>query len=248
MKIAVISFSGNVGKSTIARHLLAPRIPGARLIAIESINAGTPGSAAPEDVIRGRQFAALQEYLQVAENVIVDIGASNVEDLLTLMSRYRGSHQDFDYFIVPTVPATKQQQDTIATLIALERLGVPSDAVRLVFNMLEEDTDIAVEFRPLLTFIEKSSSARADPACRLHNNEIYGLVNSTSVAISALADDTTNFKALIAAAASSKERVVLARRLAMQRLARGVVPTLDACFKALAISTPASQQTAEVTA
>ena len=25
MKVAVISFSGNVGKSTIARHLLAPR-------------------------------------------------------------------------------------------------------------------------------------------------------------------------------------------------------------------------------
>lgn len=39
MKIAVLNFSGNVGKSTIARHLLLPRIPGAELIAIESINA-----------------------------------------------------------------------------------------------------------------------------------------------------------------------------------------------------------------
>ncbi|MBZ8143267.1 StbB, partial [Rubrivivax gelatinosus] len=39
MKVAVISFSGNVGKTTIARHLLAPRIPGAQLIAVESINA-----------------------------------------------------------------------------------------------------------------------------------------------------------------------------------------------------------------
>ena len=39
MKIAVINFSGNVGKSTVARHLLLPRIPGAELIAIESLNA-----------------------------------------------------------------------------------------------------------------------------------------------------------------------------------------------------------------
>ena len=39
MKLAVISFSGNVGKSTISRHLLAPRLRGARVIAIESINA-----------------------------------------------------------------------------------------------------------------------------------------------------------------------------------------------------------------
>jgi Asp-tRNA(Asn)/Glu-tRNA(Gln) amidotransferase B subunit len=158
------------------------------------------------------------------------------------MSRYRGSHQDFDYFIVPTVPATKQQQDTIATLVALARLGVSSDAVRLVFNMLDEDTDIAREFKPLLAFIEKTSSARADPACRLNSNEIYGLVNATGVEIAALADDTTNFKALIAATASSDERIALARRLAMQRLARGVVPALDDCFEALAIVPGAAHQ------
>ena len=39
MKIAVINFSGNVGKFTIARHLLLPRIPGAEVITIESLNA-----------------------------------------------------------------------------------------------------------------------------------------------------------------------------------------------------------------
>lgn len=36
MKVAVINFSGNVGKTTIARHLLAPRIPGAEVVSIES--------------------------------------------------------------------------------------------------------------------------------------------------------------------------------------------------------------------
>ena len=39
MKVAVINFSGNVGKTTIARHLLVPRMAGAELIAVESINA-----------------------------------------------------------------------------------------------------------------------------------------------------------------------------------------------------------------
>lgn len=237
MKIAVISFSGNVGKSTIARHLLAPRIPGARLVSIESINAGDNA----QDVIRGRQFSALQEYLQLADSVVVDIGASNVEDLLALMSRYEGSHQDFDCFIVPTVPATKQQQDTIATLIALARLGVPADAVRLVFNMLEEDSDVAQEFRPLLAFLDKSPLALADQACRLSANEIYGLVNSTGQEIAALAADTTDFKRLISATSDSAERVAFARRLAMQRLARGVVPKLDACFAALGLSALAAQ-------
>ena len=40
MKIAVINFSGNVGKTTVTHHLLAPRIPGTEVIAVESVNAG----------------------------------------------------------------------------------------------------------------------------------------------------------------------------------------------------------------
>ena len=81
MKIAVINFSGNVGKTTVARHLLLPRIDGAELIAVESLNADEGQGQA----LRGRQFGELQEYLQTVDSVVVDIGASNVEDLLSLM-------------------------------------------------------------------------------------------------------------------------------------------------------------------
>jgi hypothetical protein len=128
MKIAVINFSGNVGKTTIARHLLLPRIPGAELIAIESINADENHDG---QSLRGRQFGELQEYMQTVDSVIVDIGASNVEDLMALMRRYRGSHEDFDCFVVPTVAAQKQQQDTMATLIELaEPCLAPTSARR----------------------------------------------------------------------------------------------------------------------
>ena len=151
MKVAVINFSGNVGKTTIARHLLAPRMPGAEVISIESINADD-GQAAP---LRGSQFGELQEYLQTVDNVVVDIGASNVEDLLSLMRKYRGSHEDFDYFIVPTVPALKQQQDTIATLAELARIGIPAAKIRLVFNLVEDGVVHAKR---------EGSKARAPPA------------------------------------------------------------------------------------
>ena len=139
MKVAVINFSGNVGKTTIARHLLAPRIDGAELIAVESINADEGQGHA----LRGKQFGELQEYLQTVDNVVVDIGASNVEDLLALMRKYRGSHEDFDYFVIPTVPALKQQQDTIATLTELARLGIPASKLRVVFNQVEDGADVA---------------------------------------------------------------------------------------------------------
>lgn len=135
MKIAVINFSSNVGKSTVARYLLLPRIPGAELIAIESLNADEGQGQA----LRGRQFGELQEYLQTVSSVVVDIGASNVEELMGQVQRYRCSHEDFDAFVVPTVPALKQQQDTIATLIELRWLGVPAARLKLVFNMVEAD-------------------------------------------------------------------------------------------------------------
>jgi len=58
MKVAVINFSGNVGKTTIARHLLAPRIAGAEVVSIESINAedGEAGS------LRGSQYGKLKTW------------------------------------------------------------------------------------------------------------------------------------------------------------------------------------------
>ncbi len=235
MKVAVISFSGNVGKTTIARHLLAPRMPGAKVVSIESINSGGAGDAGTTNghVIRGRQFAELQEYLQVIDDVVVDIGASNVEELLALMHRYRGSHEDLDYFIVPTVPAGKQQQDTVATLAELSRLGIPAEKVRLVFNMVEDGTDLERVFDAVLAFLRVSPVARASLNCRLGTNEIYGRVNGSGTDLSALAADPADYKSLIAAAADSTERLALAQRLATRRLASGVVPELDACFAAL---------------
>jgi ABC-type protease/lipase transport system fused ATPase/permease subunit len=73
MKIAVLNFSGNVGKSTIARHLLSPRMPDASIVSVESINA----DSATEKTIRGTDFGQLQQDLQLEEKVIVDVGASS---------------------------------------------------------------------------------------------------------------------------------------------------------------------------
>ena len=104
----------------------------------------------------------LQEYLQTVDNVVVDIGASNVEDLLALMRKYRGSHEDFDYFVIPTVPALKQQQDTIATLTELARLGIPAAKLRVVFNQVEDGA--GVRRIPLITGEDEAGHLQAAPS------------------------------------------------------------------------------------
>ena len=231
MKIAVINFSGNVGKTTVARHLLLPRLPGAELITVESLNADEGQAQA----LRGRQFGELQEYLQTVDSAVVDIGASNVEELLGLMQRYRGSHDDFDCFVVPTVPPLKQQQDTIATLVELSRLGVQPSRLKLVFNMTEAGIALEHGFVLVLAFIAQHPIAVANPACCLGANEIYGRVRSTVQDLAALARDDTNYKALIVQARDAAEKLALAQKLATRRLASGVVPELDACFAALGL-------------
>jgi hypothetical protein len=232
MKIAVINFSGNVGKTTVAHHLLAPRIPGAELIAVESLNAGDNEAQA----LRGRQFGELQELLQTVEHAVVDIGASNVEDLLALMRRYKGSHEDFDCFIVPTVATVKQQQDTIATLVDLSQLGVEASRIKLVFNMVDDASTVAASFAVLLTFVAEHPIVRADLRCVLSANEVYQLVKGSGRDLAALACDATDYKALIAQAADTADKLTLAHQLATRRLACGVLPELDACFAALALN------------
>lgn len=229
MKLAVINFSGNVGKTTVARHLLAPRIPGCQVVSVESINAddGQPVT------IRGRQFAQLQEFLQSVDDVVIDIGASNVEDLLKLMRRYRGSQEDFDAFVVPTVPARKQQQDTAATLAELARIGVTASRVRLVFNQVDDDLAVEHAFQTLLAYCATSGAVQPRMAACMSFNEVYARIRGTGDSLLDLAADDTDYKAEIAKAQSASDKLALAQKLATRRLARGVVPELDACFAAL---------------
>jgi hypothetical protein len=233
MKIAVINFSGNVGKTTVARHLLMPRIETASLISVESLHA----DAGEGQALRGRQFGELQEYLQTVENVVVDIGASNVEELLTLMNRYRGSHEDFDYFVVPTVASHKQQQDTIATLVEMESPGFPASRLRLLFNMAEANAEVSEAFNIVLAFLAQHPVVQVNTSCQLGANEIDERIKGSDVDPQTLAHDKTDFKICIAQANGTAKKLGWAQMLATRRLARGVVPELDACFGALQLTT-----------
>lgn len=231
MKIAIINFSGNVGKTTIARHLLAPRLSNASVLSVESANA----DEGERDAFKGTQFAKLQEALQLSDDLIVDIGASNIEDLLVGMRRFKGSHEDFDYFVVPTVSDVKQQRDTVNTIDKLAAMGVEPKRVRLIFNRVDGDTPPEQAFSTIKQFLAEHALCEFNPRCTVSENELYQRVKHDSRSISTLANDTTDFKALIAKAASQEEKLKLADALAIKRLAAGVLPELDACYQALTL-------------
>lgn len=67
MKVAVINFSGNPGKSTLANNLLAPRM-NAPKFEIETINAGAIANA---EHLEGQDYGGLQEDLMTLDSAIV---------------------------------------------------------------------------------------------------------------------------------------------------------------------------------
>lgn len=230
MKVAVLNFSGNVGKTTVSRHLLLPRMPQAEAIAIESVNM----DAAQAGALRGEQFGELAEYLQATDAAVVDVGASNIEEFLERMRRFQGSHEEFDGFVVPTVPAAKPQQDTIATLHELLRLGIPATKIRVLLNLVDHRDDPQQAFAVLKSYTDEHAPALFNPRCLLQRNEVYERAKSTpDRSLADLAADPTDFKTLIAREPDKARKLALARQLGTRRLAQGVLPELDACFAAL---------------
>lgn len=230
MKIAVINFSGNVGKSTVARHLLAPRLNNAQVIAVESINAD---SASDNEAIRGKQFGELLEALSLMDDAVVDIGASNVEDFVNLMKQYRGSHEDFDFYVVPTVSKAKQQRDTISTIDALAELGIPAKKIRLVFNMVELDETPSRVFSGLFEYHASEKTFTLKPEAVVHVNDIYGKLKGTEQGIADILNDPVDLKEQLKAATDAEEKLRISRLIGVKRLAAGVTEELDAVFKTL---------------
>ncbi|RKE23917.1 hypothetical protein B0G76_8617 [Paraburkholderia sp. BL23I1N1] len=233
MKIAVINFSGNVGKSTVAHHLLAPRLDGADVISIESINSDGTETAA----LRGKEFDELQERMMSRTNVVVDVGASNVEDYISLMQRYEGSHEDFDRFVVPTVPALKQQLDTIATLNQLGELGIPASRIRLLFNFVDSKSDVTRVFARLFEQHRKASTFVIDSSAVVYENPIYEKIKAVGKTISEVNDDPIDYVAWNAQALEDgtpeQERARIRQMVAIKRLASRVTREHDDAFRLL---------------
>lgn len=229
MKVAVLNFSGNVGKSTIARHLILPRLSSAELIPVESINSDDSDEAA----IRGKQFGQLAEYLMTVDNAVIDIGASNVEDFVKLMKQYHGSHEDFDYFVVPVVKENKQQRDTISTIDALSSLGVPAKKIRIIFNRLDVDDPVEQIFNGIFAYqkAEKKFTLKADAI--IYNNEVFEKIKYSGKTIQEVISDQTDYKVLIKSATTQEEKIAHASAISLKRLAVGVQDELDEVFKAL---------------
>jgi hypothetical protein len=233
MKVAVLNFSGNVGKTTIAGHLLKPRLPGAPIYSIESVNTGADADGLEVATMRGKKFGELVDELMPLDSAIVDVGASNAEDFLKLMQQFDGSHEEFDVFIVPTVKEKKVQADTVNTIRALQKIGVDRQRICPVFNKVEVDESVTEEFVALFGLAAAEKSCLVRPAATIYSNEVFERLKAVGKSLGDITADGTDYRTRLRQASSDSEKEFCIRMIALKRLAVTANRNLDAVFSAL---------------
>jgi hypothetical protein len=232
MKIAVINFSGNVGKSTVVRHMLAPRMPQAEVRAIESINADDANGAA-QKTLRGEEFGKLYAWLLSVDDAVVDVGASNVEDFIGLMSDYEGSQDVFDLYVVPTVPDAKQQKDTRSTIEELAAFNVEPSKIRLLFNRVKKKSVLSDDFSPLFEYHKRARSFVLNQQAVLLQSPVYSAAGVAGKTVEELAASREELKARLSEITDPDEMLEWSHLIADSALAAGVSAQIERAYLAL---------------
>lgn len=232
MKVATLNYTGTVGKTTVAAHLLAPRMNNAPIYAIESINETAEGLGVDVEKMTGDKFRHLFKKLMLEDDAVIDIGASNIEDFMNNMIKFDDSHEEFDYFVIPVTSGTKEQKETIQMLQALSSIGIPPEKVRVVFNRVE--SDVEDEFKFIIAHHKKEKTFTLNTECAIFENEIFDALSVKGLTVDALLADETDYKSLLKnKEASAKDRNNWADMFGLKSLAKGVKRNLDDVYENL---------------
>lgn len=234
MKVAVLNYTGTVGKTTIAAHLLSPRMNNAPIFAIETVNETAENVGLDVEKIRGEKFRDLFKKLLLIDDAIIDVGASNVEAFLDGMVKFEDSHVEFDFFVIPLTSGSKEQKETIAMVATLADFGIPAEKIRLLFNRVE--SDVTEEFTPVINYVKKNKSCIANLDAAIFENELFDMLTVKKLSIADVLADETDYKAKareLGKDGDAKQKSHYSDMHIIKSLAKSVNRNLDTVFAAL---------------
>ncbi|EYU13413.1 StbB family protein [Photorhabdus aegyptia] len=227
MKVAILNYTGTVGKTTVAAHLLSPRMNDAPVYAIESINETAEGLGLDVEKMKGNKFRELFKKIMLEDDAIIDIGASNIEDFMNNMIKFDDSHEEIDFYVIPVTSGTKEQKETLLMINTLSSIGIPKEKIKVVFNRVESDVD--EEFNFVIAHYKKEKSFTLNKKCTIYENELFDALSIKGLTVDALLSDTTDYKSLLKSnkEASESERNNWSDMFVLKSLAKGVKRNLD---------------------
>ena len=151
MKICVLNSSGNVGKTTVVREVLYPRLQKCQVVEIESYNSSNSKFNINTIKFEGDEdFEKLYEYLLSEDDIIFDVGASEIANFFENLSEYSGAIQMFDFFVIPSIADSKMMEDTAKTILFLRSQDIEDEKIKVIFNQVSKKVEN--EFSALLNF------------------------------------------------------------------------------------------------
>lgn len=233
MRVLVINYSGNVGKSTIAQHVLMERLNKPTLIRVETVNS--------DGLVDGEKHSAnhfddIFNSIFTAENdVVVDVGSSNIEAFYKkLTQEWAGSHEFFDYFIIPTPPSVKQQQDTATIVNDFLLMGAKPEQIKLVLTMVDSTIRLENDYKVLIDAgIERKLKIEFDKLPVIHFTQLFSSLEKHELTYDEIKNDNKNHKELLASAKTPEDRKRLSFAMLFKNGLTSYQKDLDVAFKAL---------------
>ncbi|MGB2784813.1 hypothetical protein [Psychrobacter sp.] len=180
-RIAVINSSGNTGKSLASNYMLRPNMNLQRHYVINHLSMYSK-TYSDEIVLSGRDFDEALEALSNLDSAIVDIAAHTTECVIDIMKNNRGSHKVFDYFLVPVIKGQKESEDSLNTIKALLKLGVPHESIRIIFNNNHFSEVINEEFGYLLPHLDELKIPY-DTDAAIENSPLYSMLSDLDISL-----------------------------------------------------------------
>jgi|GEM_PF-129157 hypothetical protein len=240
--VALINQSGNVGKTTIGSHMIAPRLPNLSLVAyIENTNQ----IPAPIGVVYGaHEFGDVEMVLLDAclksKSCLIDFGASDFNTTVEMLKQYKAVKDRIDAFIIPCTPGKKEQIDTEATIDALIGLGVSPDKIRVLFNkvMHRDKPNLKRLFSNIFTLRQETMDKHgktffASVDATMFHAEIFKRLYELKMSLEEILADETDFEKAIMEESDREKKYDLAHRMSIKGLAENAEKTFDEVFEVL---------------
>ncbi|MCE2724736.1 MAG: hypothetical protein ACOVN2_02915 [Usitatibacteraceae bacterium] len=162
MKTLIISTAGNVGKTTMARHLV-PMAPKDAMLLHYTSHIATDiavldgGNA---EVFWPGNFKEFFRNLMMHSHVVVDVSQLVINAFLEEAARYRSTLAEFDSVLVPTDATSYGAEHMRWTVEKLRELGVSDWKIQPVFNMHDPRQPTREQFQRALIWLEENASLR----------------------------------------------------------------------------------------
>ena len=227
MKIMILNSSGNVGKSTIARELFYPRLTNPLIVEVETVNKSTKDfqNFNVWKFEANNNFEDFYLKIMETENIIVDIGASNLGEFWRQMSDYAGVEMMFDFFVVPTISTDNVIADTYKTVDFLRKQGIDEDKIKVIFNQVERT--VKMDFSTLL-----KTDLKLNEELFIKKSQLFSDLGLLKKSIKDIyQSDVSFYKNKILNAETPKEKIILIKSDLANRMAHSYIKSFDYIFE-----------------